>query len=156
MERWRDGAGRRAEQTVAGQLAGIASSGQVGTDGRWARLRGKAQRRVLALTDRVRGLVWPPVVVAEEGRAGSWGHLFDRAQAAGLDLEALRGVSSDGATGLARYLEQGLTWVHHQRGAFPIGPNLGAELGQQLARAVTGVVGAALQGAERRVRRALV
>lgn len=156
VERWLDGAGRTAEQTVAGQLQGIASSGQVGTDGLWARLRGKAKRVVLALTDSVSGLLWPPVVVAEEATAGSWGRLFDRAKAAGLDLEELRGVTSDGAVGLASYLEQTLTWVNHQRCAFHIWQGLGGELSRQVAQAVTGLAGAALQGAQRRVRREVV
>ena len=156
VERWLDGAGRAAAATVDGQLEGIASSGQVGTDGLWARLRGGAKRVVLALTDGVSGLVWPPVVVAEEATAASWEHLFVRAKAAGLDLNALRGVTSDGAVGLASYLEQVLTWVNHQRCAFHIWRGLGGELGRQVAQAVTGLAGAALQGAQRRVRRELV
>jgi len=156
VERWLDRAGRTAEQTVAGQLVGIASSGQVGTDGLWARLRRGTKRVVLALTDSVSGLVWPPVVVDTEGTAGAWGQLFDRAKQAGLDLEALRGVTSDGAVGLASYLEQVLTWVNHQRCAFHIWRSLGGELGRQGAQAVTGLVGAALKGAQRQVRRELV
>jgi hypothetical protein len=156
VERWLNGAGRTAQRTVPGQLEGIASSGQVGTDGLWARLRGGAQRVVLALTDSVSGLVWPPVVVSEEATAGSWEQLFERAKGAGLNLEALRGVTSDGAVGLASYLEQVLTWVNHQRCEFHIWRSLGGELGRQVAQAVRGLAGAALKGTERRVRRELV
>jgi len=42
VHRWMDGAGRRAQESVEEQLSGIASSGQMGTDGVWARLRGGA------------------------------------------------------------------------------------------------------------------
>jgi len=40
-------------------LGGVATSGQMGTDGLWARLRGKAKRVVLLLSDSVTGVVWP-------------------------------------------------------------------------------------------------
>ena len=57
---------------VDGQLEGIAISGQMGTDGLWARLRGGATRVVLLLQDSVTGLLLPPVV-AREKRQGSPG-----------------------------------------------------------------------------------
>lgn len=59
--RWLDEAGRRAPERVAGQLAGIPTSGQMGTDRLWARLRRGARRVVLALVDSVTGVVWAPV-----------------------------------------------------------------------------------------------
>lgn len=154
--RWLDGAGKTAQKTVPGQLQGIATSGQVGTDGLWARLRGGLKRVVLALTDSKSGLDWPPVVVKEEGTAGSWEQLFERAKAAGLDLELLRGVTSDGAVGLSSYLDKVLTWVNHQRCEFHIWRSLGGDLSRQVTQAMVGLAGAALKGAERRVRRELV
>ena len=115
VHRWLDGAGRKAQESVGEQLAGIASSGQMGTDGLWARLRGGSQRVVLALGDTVSGLIHPPVVVEEEESASAWGVLFRRAREAGLDLDRLGGVTSDGAQGLLAYLGQALSWVRHQR-----------------------------------------
>jgi len=38
-----------------------------------------------------------------------------KAKQAGLKLEELRGVASDGTKGLLGYLELGLWWVNHQR-----------------------------------------
>ena len=61
---------------------------------------GAAAWVVLALVDTVSGVVWPPVVVAGEGAAGAWETLFTRAEQAGLVLRELRGIASDGATGL--------------------------------------------------------
>ena len=40
VHRWLDSAGIEAKKTVPGQLEGVASSGQMGTDGLWARLLG--------------------------------------------------------------------------------------------------------------------
>lgn len=95
----------------------------MGTDGLWARLRGGTKRVVLALVDSVSGLVWPPVVSEGEGSATAWEGLFERARHAGLVLEELRGVASDGAKGLASYLELGLWWVAHQRCVFHLWRN---------------------------------
>jgi transposase-like protein len=69
IARWLDRAGRAAEQTVAGQLAGVPSSGQLATDGLWARLRGGTARVVLLLVDSASGVLWPPVVVGHEATA---------------------------------------------------------------------------------------
>ena len=57
VERWLEGAGRRAQTTLTDQWAEVPSSGQVLTDGLWARLRGCQQRVVLLLTDSVSGLI---------------------------------------------------------------------------------------------------
>jgi len=118
VHRWLDGAGKSAERTVAGQLEGVPSSGQVGTDGLWAVLRGGTKRVVLALVDNVTGLIWPPVVVEGEDEEKHWGKLFERAKRASLDLDVLRGIASDGAKGLVAYLNKALEWVNHQRCVF--------------------------------------
>jgi len=118
VERWLDQAGQAARAGIAGQLAGVESSGQMATDGLWARLRGGTKRVVLALVDNVTGVVWPPVVAAGEGTAAAWATLFARAEQAGLAPSELRGLASDGATGLESYRRQALPWVSHQRCVF--------------------------------------
>jgi hypothetical protein len=129
-------AGVRAEESVEGQLEGIACSGEMATDGLWARLRGGAQRVVLILVDSVSGLVWPPVVVCGEERASSWACLFSCAQRAGLDLAVLNGLSSDGAQGVLSYLRQRLSWVHQQRCVWHLWRGLGGKIATQVKRAV--------------------
>jgi len=114
-ERWLARAGLAAAESVVGQLAGIACSGEMATDGLWARLRQGAKRVVLRLADGVSGLIYPPVVAPDEERAARWEALFARAQAAGLSLAAINGLVSDGAHGLRSYLRQALPWVPQQR-----------------------------------------
>ncbi len=147
VHRWLDGAGKVAERTVAGQLEGVPSSGQMGTDGLWAGLRGPAKRVVLALVDDVSGLIWPPVVVEGEDEEKSWGKMFERAKRAGLDPDVLRGIASDGATGLVAYLNRALEWVNHQRCVFHIWRNLAGELAKKASEAATGLSGDATKAA---------
>ena len=155
IHRWLDRAGARARQTVPDQLAGVPSSGQLATDGLWARLRGATTRVVLLLTDCVTGVLAPPVVVTNE-EAPAWQRLIGRAQAAGLDLDGVRGSVSDGAAGLAATLATALWWVNHQRCVFHLWRNLGGQLRRQATDAATGLTGAAAQAVQRRVRRELV
>jgi len=155
VERWLDRAGSVAQQRVPDQLAGAPCSGQVGVDGLWVRLRKGAKGVVLALVDSVSGLVWPPVVAQEESEP-SWDDLVKRAVSAGLDLDTLRGVTSDGAAGIAGYLERVLAWVNHQRCVFHLWRNLAGELARQVAGAVAGLEGAAAKTARNQVRRELV
>jgi hypothetical protein len=70
------------------------------------------------LVDSRSGLVWPPVVTAGEGEAEHWQALFERAEVAGLALDGLRGVTSDGAAALAGYLARAPARVNHQRCVF--------------------------------------
>ena len=154
--RWLDRAGKEAEKTVSGQLEGIATSGQVQADGLWARLRGGAKRVVLLLVDSVTGLMWPPVVVEEEDNELAWGHLFERASEAGLDLDALHGLVSDGARGLLGFLRGALKWVNHQRCVWHLWRNLSAELAKQVSKAAVGLVGAAAKAAREVARQELV
>jgi transposase-like protein len=155
VHRWLDAAGQRAQTTIAGQWRGVPTSGQLGADGLWARLVGTARRVVLLLTDSVTGVVYPPVVVATEDGAAPWAALFHRAAHAGLRLERVRGVTSDGARGLGQYLEQTLVWVHHQRGVFHVWRNLAAPLADAVAQATTGRRGAPATAARRATKRAL-
>ena len=130
-------------------MAGATSSGQLATDGLWARRRGGTTRVVLALVDTVTGVVWPPVVVAGESAAAAWEPLFVRAEPAGLVLGELRGIASDGATGLESSRRQALLWVSHQRCVF--------HLWRGLSRAfATELTGAAARRVARQTRRTLI
>ena len=128
VERWLDQAGATARAGVAEQWVGVESSGHLATDGLGARLRGRTKRVVLALVDTVTGVIWPPVVVAGEGTAAAWESLFARAEQAGLVLRELRGLASDGATGLERYRRKALPWVSHQRRVFQLWRGLNGAL----------------------------
>lgn len=156
VQRWLNTAGEQARQTVPGHLVGVPSSGQVATDGLWARLRGGTTRVVLLLTDSVTGVVYPPVVATGEAAAAQWRRLFVRARVAGLAVEQLAGVTSDGAKGLAGYLRQALPWVVHQRCVFHLWRNLGGELARQTAQAATGLAKDMAEAVKRQVRQELV
>jgi transposase-like protein len=156
VQRWLNTAGEHARETVRGQLAGVPTSGQLTTDGLWARLRGNTQRVVLLLVDSVSGVVWPPVVATGEEAAHQWQRLFVRARGAGLAVEALWGVTSDGATGIAGYVRERLSWVLHQRCVFHLWRQLGGELARQTAAAAAGLTKAAAKPVQRQVRRELV
>jgi transposase-like protein len=157
LQRWLDRAGEVAKGTVKGQLEGAKNSGQVGVDGLWAKLRGRAEgkgKRVgLVLVDSVTGLIYPPVVVEGEEDEASWKRLFGRAQRAGLSR--LRGVTSDGASGLVGYLAKTLYFVNHQRCVFHIWRKLGGELAKTVAEGAGDLVGDAAKEARKAVRQEL-
>jgi transposase-like protein len=152
VQRWLDGAGQAAQASVDGQLRGIAQTQVVGTDGLWAKLKDHAQRVVLLVVDSVSGLVYPPIVAQGEQSAGPWQRLFARAQQAGLDLDTLRGVTSDGAQGLLAYLRRGLAWVQHQRCVWHLWRNLGGELAKAANRAAEGLSGEAAEQVRKQAR----
>ena len=156
VHRWLDGMGRKAQASVVGQLAGVATTGQMGTDGLWVRLRGGAKRVVLAVVDSVTGVVWPPVVVDGEESQEGWRQLFRRAKAAGLELRGLFGVTSDGCHGLTAYLRAGLKTVSHQRCVWHLWRGLARELGQQASQAAQALAGEAAKAVRERVRAELV
>lgn len=156
VHRWLDGLGRRAAQTVPGQLAGVTSSGQVGTDGLWACLRGRTKGVVLAVVDSVSGLIWPPIVVAGEEAETGWKALFQRAQQAGLNLAELGGIVSDGAIGLIGYIERGLYWVNHQRCVFHLWRNLAGTINRAASEAAKDLAGELAKATREQVRRELV
>jgi transposase-like protein len=155
VDRWLDDAGRRAAQVVHRSVADVPASGQVGADGLWAKLRGGATAVVLLLTDRVTGVVYPPVVAPDEDDPASWGRLVVRAAQAGLRPSRIRGLVSDGSRGLARLLEERLVWVHHQRCVFHLWRNLATPLRAALTTAATGLQGAAATAVKRATRREL-
>jgi hypothetical protein len=111
-------------------LSGIVEMTAAGTDGLWAKLRGGEKRVVLLLQDSVTGVLFPPLVAKGEERAQSWQRLFARAQQAGLELEQLRGVTSDGAKGLLSFLRRGVDWAQHQRCVWHLWRNLSHPLAQ--------------------------
>jgi predicted amidohydrolase len=115
VERWLDEAGVRAQESVPGQLEGLGPVKAVAGDGLWARLRGGGKRVALLLVDSGSGLILPPVVTLGEESARYWQGLFERARSAGLELEELRGVTSDWAGGLVAYVRERLGWLMHQR-----------------------------------------
>ncbi len=152
VHRWLDGAGKTAKASLDGQLAGIAHTQAVGTDGLWTKLKGKAQRVVLLVVDSVSGLVYPPVVAKGEASEGPWQRLFERAKQAGLDLDALRGVTSDGAPGLLAYLRRSLGWVQHQRCVWHVWRNLSGELAKAASKAVGDRTGEAAEQIRKQTR----
>jgi len=156
VHRWLDGAGRVAQESVVGQLEGIASTGTVGTDGLWARLRGGAKRVVLLVVDSVHGVIWPPVVVEGEEGEAPWQQVFERARQAGMKVEQLRGVTRDRAKGLFAYLRRGLSWVQHQSCIWHMWRSLGCELASAAAQAGEGLAEEAAKQVRERVRQELV
>jgi hypothetical protein len=130
---------------VDGQLAGIAHSPAVSVDGLWTKLKGKVPRVVLLVVDSVSGVVYPPVVAKGEESAGPWQRLFARANRAGLDLDGLRGVTSDGAQGLLAYLRRSLGWVLQQRCVWHVWRNLGGELAKAARQAAGDLTGTAAE-----------
>jgi transposase-like protein len=156
VERWLDDVGRMAATTVSDQLRDVPSSGQLAADGLWARLRGTTRKVVLLVADRASGLIWPPVVAAGEEAAAEWRQLFERAQEAGLVLDGVRGVASDGAPGLLSYLAHSLSWVSHQRCVFHLWRNLVGDLAVSATEAAAGLVGPVAQRARQEARRELV
>jgi hypothetical protein len=127
----------------------------MGSDGLWARMRGGAKRVVLMLVDSVSGVIWPPVVAKEEESASSLAKLFERAAAAGLDLDLLNGLTSDGAQGLLSYLRESLSWVHQQRCVWHLWRNLGGRIARQVKRAVADLGEAEAQELRIRLRKEL-
>lgn len=152
---WLDQAGRRAEAQVEALYEGVPTSGRMGADGLWARLRGGAMRVLLLLRDSVSGLLWPPVVAAGEEAAAAWAALLAQAQKAGLVLEDLRVMVSDGAQGLLSYLRGTLPHVYQQRCIFHLWRNLSGELARQVAQAAKALEDDDAQEARTRVRREL-
>jgi hypothetical protein len=152
VHRWLDKAGANAQASVDGQLKGIAQTQAAGTDGLWAKLKGKAQRVVLLVVDSVSGLIYPPLLAKGEGSEGPWQRVFERAKRAGLDLEALRGVTSDGAQGLLAHLRRSLDWVQHQRCVWHLWRNLGGELAKAASQAVGDLTGAAAEAIRQQTR----
>jgi len=139
VQRWLDRAGKKAQESVPGQLEGLMSSGQMGTDGLWVRLRGGGKRVILSLVDSATGLIWATVVAVGEESAASWQALFERAQEAGLSWEKLNGVTSDGAQGLLSYLRKALKGVHHQRCVWHFWRSLAANLAKAAVQAAKGL-----------------
>jgi hypothetical protein len=112
--RWKKRAGKRARQETRGQLLGIRNSGQFGTDGLWARLRGSGKQVLLTLVDVATGVIWATHTADDEKGAEAWEGLFECAKLSGLDLDDLDGIVSDAAQGLYSFLRAKLSRVHHQ------------------------------------------
>jgi transposase-like protein len=152
VQRWLDRAGQQAQASVDGQLRGIGSAQQLGTDGLWVKLSGQVRRVVLLVVDSVSGLIYPPVVAEGEENAGPWRRLFGRAQQAGLELDAVRGITSDGAVGLLDYLRCSVGWVHHQRCVWHVWRKVGQEIARAGRRAAEGLSAEAARQVRRQLR----
>jgi hypothetical protein len=152
VQRWLDRAGQQAQASVVGQLRGIGSAQELGADGLWVKLRGQVRRVVLLLVDSVSGLIYPPVVAEAEENAAPWRRLFERAQHAGLDLDAVRGITSDGAVGLLDYLRRSLGWVHHQRCVWHVWRKVGQQIAHAGRQAAEGLPAQAAKQIRRQVR----
>jgi hypothetical protein len=139
IHRWMGKAGAVAKKSVKGQLKGIHCSGEMGTDGLWARLRKGLKRVGLMLIDYQTGLIFPPVVVEGEDGAEYWAQLFGRAVEAGLELLGLNGLTSDGSQGLLSYLRANLPGVHQQRCVWHLWRNAAGVMRRQIAETVKGM-----------------
>lgn len=155
LHRWLDRAGREAEKGIEGQLKGLHCSGQMGADGLWARQRGGGKSVLLGLVDSVTGVIWATRVVAGEELAANWQKLLDRGQQMGLALEALSGLTSDGAQGLLSYLRESLGWVHHQRCVWHVWRNLAGDLAKAVTKATQDLAEDAAKAMEKTVRQEL-
>lgn len=156
VERWLGAVGREARRRVPGQLEGVPMSGQMGTDGLWARLRKGKLGSVLALVDCVSGVVCPPIVVSNEIEARGWMRLFRRAEVAGVARDQILGVVSDGALGLRKCLRERMEWVNHQRCVFHLWRDLLAVIRRVATTAAADLTGAAADEVRKQVRGELV
>lgn len=155
IQRWIDGAGARAVESIADQLAGIDAAAELGTDGLWAKLKDQVVRVVLMTVNSVTGVIYPPVVAADEAQASAWAELFARATEAGLDLQRIRGVTSDGAQGLLAYLREKMAWVQQQRCVWHIWRQVGRALNKVVSQATANLSDTAAQAAQKQLRAAL-
>lgn len=133
VQRWLDKAGEKAQQGIKGPWAGVENSGELGSDGLWARLRGGGKRVLLLLVDTVSQVVWATVVAAGEESAASWEKLFERVKEAGLAWKEVNGLVSDAAQGLLSFLREKLAWVRHQRCVWHFWRSLAGEIASVVA-----------------------
>ncbi len=105
VHRWLEGVrgNGRLREACRGNWRGSGDQ-ELGTDGLWAKLEGGKVVRVVLMASGQRQ--WPDLSACggtERGARGRMGRLAGaHAQAAGLDLQKLRGICSDGANGLWR------------------------------------------------------
>lgn len=155
VQRWLDQAGERAVASIPDQLAGMASAAELGTDGLWAKLKDKVVCVVLMLVNSVTGVIYPPLVAWDEAQASAWEKLFARAAQAGLQLQQIRGLCSDGAQGLLSHLREQLVWVEQQRCVWHVWRQLGRTLTQVVSRATAALHGSVAAQVQQELRRTL-
>jgi hypothetical protein len=155
VHRWLDRAGERAVASIPDQLVGMESATELGTDGLWAKLKDQVTCVVLMTVNSVTGVIYPPLVAWGEALASAWEQLFARAAAAGLQLQQIRGLTSDGAQGLLSYLREKLVWVEPQRCVWHVWRQLGRTLSTVVSQATAALDGAAAQEARQQLRNAL-
>ena len=152
---WHGRAGQEARKSVTDQLKEIACSGEMGTDGLWARLGDGIKRVALMLIDYESGLIFPPVIADGEDAACYWGQMFDRAEEAGLQIDELNGITSDGSQGLLSYLRDKLSGVHQQRCIWHLWRSAARIMLRQIAEAVKELTEEAAKEMRRELRREL-
>jgi len=133
IHRWLARAGKKAEQGIPEQWAGVENSGQFGADGLWAKLRGKATRVVLGLVDTATGVVWATCVAKGEEAAEQWAALFQRVKEAGLSWLDLNGLVSDRSQGLLSFMRQFLGRVHQQHCVWHFWRSLAGDIARMLS-----------------------
>jgi hypothetical protein len=79
----------------------------------------------------------------------AWEKLFARAAKAGLDLQQMRGLTSDGAQELLGYLREQLVWVEQQRCVWHVWRQLGRTLTQVVSQATATLDGPAAEQARK-------
>ena len=152
VHRWVDGAGERAVETIADQLRGIEEAEELGTDGLWAKLKDKVACVVLMTVNSVTGLIYPPIVAQDEKQATVWERLFARAEEAGLDLQQIRGLTSDGAQVLLAHLREKMVWVEQQRCVWHVWRQLGRTLTKVVSQATATLSGRAAKETRKKIR----
>jgi hypothetical protein len=141
VHRWIDCAGKRAVETIPDQLRGIDGAEELGTDGLWGKLKGQIVRVVLMTVNSVTGVIYPPIVAHGEKEARAWRQLFARAVRAGLDLQRIRGLTSDGAQGLLAHLRAEMAWVEQQRCVWHVWRQLGRAIVKTASQATASLSG---------------
>ena len=152
--RWLQEAGQ-AWQKKDKPYAGLRQSGLVATDGTYVRVRG-VWTAVLGIVDALSRVVFGPFRLDAAESGPEIERAFALAQAAGLDLDHIRVLLSDGAAGFREFLARCLHWAAHQRCLFhlwrqvwPIIAHYGSVAGKDWATGLKLAIGAVWNAASR-------
>jgi len=103
--------------------AEIPQSGIVASDGAYVRIRG-ISRAVLGIVDALKGTIFGLCPLKDEESDEEIERAFAEAERAGLNLEGIRVLVSDGASGFQEFLARCMHWVLHQRCIFHLWRNV--------------------------------
>jgi len=139
--RWVQAAGAQW-QSHDKPYASLRQSGLVAADATYVQVRG-VWTAILGIVDGITRLTFGPFRLTSAESDAEIERAFDLAAAAGLDLERIRVLLSDGAAGFREFLARCLHWAAHQRCLFhlwrnvwPIITRYGAAAGQDWATAL--------------------